>query len=284
MQDVSRVGGDNLVINNLYFSYNEDSTIFNDLNLDVRAGEFLAILGPSGCGKTTLLNLLSGFYQSDAGHVLLRGQEIEPEDPHFGYVFQSATLFPWLTAVENVEFGLRMSGKLNAEERREKANRYLGLVGLAGFEDYLPARLSGGMQQRVSLARTLVLEPHLLLMDEPFAALDAITRETMNDELLKLWDTLGQTVIFITHDIDEAIYLSDRVVVLNKPPGGIYTELVNELPRPRYGPTTRASELFWEYKKKLIADISGVTRGFKHDEEITKEIVTDTGVALGDAV
>lgn len=284
MQDVSHVGGDNLVINNLHFSYLEASPIFNDLNLDVKAGEFLAILGPSGCGKTTLLNLLSGFYAADAGHVLLRGNQIAPEDPHFGYVFQSATLFPWLTAVENVEFGLRMAGKLDAEARRDKARRYLALVGLAGFEDYLPARLSGGMQQRVSLARTLVLEPHLLLMDEPFAALDAITRETMNDELLKLWDRLGQTVIFITHDIDEAIYLSDRVVVLGKPPAGIYTELENALPRPRYGPETRSSELFWEYKKKLMADIAAVTRGSEIADELQTQASGLSAETVGNAV
>ena len=269
MDDVSRIGGDNLVINNLHFAYNGSNPIFEDLNVDVKPGEFVAILGPSGCGKTTLLNLLSGFFQSDAGQVLLRGKEIQPEDPHFGYVFQSATLFPWLSAVENVEFGLRMSGKLNAEQRREKAIKYLSLVGLAGFEDYLPARLSGGMQQRVSLARTLVLEPHLLLMDEPFAALDAITRESMNDELLKLWDRLGQTVIFITHDIDEAIYLSDRVLVLNKPPGGIFRQLENKLPRPRSGPSTRTADLFWQYKKQLMEDIIAVTKkaGVKAQEQ-----------------
>ena len=265
MQDISRVGGDNLVIKDLHFSYNNELSIYEGLNVEIPAGEFVAILGPSGCGKTTLLNLLSGFYQSDSGGVLLRGQEIAPEDPHFGYVFQTATLFPWLSAIENVEFGLRMYNELSTKQRRDKAMTYLEMVGLAGFEDYLPARLSGGMQQRVSLARTLVLEPHLLLMDEPFAALDAITREIMNDELLKLWDKLGQTVVFITHDIDESIYLSDRIIVLNRPPHGIYRELKNELPRPRSGPETRTSELFWEYKKELIADISAVSKGIEID-------------------
>lgn len=265
MSSIGRVGGDNLVIKDLHFSYNDELSIYQGLNVEIPAGEFVAILGPSGCGKTTLLNLLSGFYQPDAGGVLLRGQEIAPEDPHFGYVFQTATLFPWLTAVQNVEFGLRMYNEMSAKDRREKAMTYLGMVGLGGFEDYLPAKLSGGMQQRVSLARTLVLEPHLLLMDEPFAALDAITRETMNDELLRLWDKLGQTVVFITHDIDESIYLSDRIIVLNRPPYGVYRELKNELPRPRYGPETRTSELFWEYKKELIADIAAVTKGVESE-------------------
>jgi NitT/TauT family transport system ATP-binding protein len=265
VQGIGRVGGDNLVIKDLYFSYSDELSIYDGLDIEIPAGEFVAILGPSGCGKTTLLNLLSGFFQPDDGSVLLRGNEIAPEDPHFGYVFQTATLFPWLTAVENVEFGLRMYNELTPKQRRDKAMTYLDMVGLSGFEDYLPARLSGGMQQRVSLARTLVLEPHLLLMDEPFAALDAITRETMNDELLKLWDKLGQTVVFITHDIDESIYLSDRIIVLNRPPYGIYRELHNELPRPRSGPETRTSELFWEYKKELIADIAAVTKGVESD-------------------
>ena len=254
-QQIEHVGGDNLVVDGVGFSY-DTAPIFKNFNINVSPGEFLSIIGPSGCGKTTLLNLLSGFLAPLKGSILLRGQPIAPEDPHFGYVFQHATLFPWLTTVENVEFGLKMEGKLSAAERREKAAQYLELVGLAGFESYLPRQLSGGMQQRVSLARALVMEPHLLLMDEPFGALDAITRETMNDELLRLWDELGQTVVFITHDIDEAIYLSDRILVLHRPPRGIYREMKNDLPRPRSGPTTRTTELFWKYKKELIADIS----------------------------
>lgn len=258
MATAGRVGGDELIIEDVHFSYGS-VPIFKGLPIRVNPGEFLSILGPSGCGKTTLLNLLSGFLKPDHGSVRLRGEPIHPEDPHFGYVFQSATLFPWLSTVENVEFGLRMENKLTQAQRREKAMYYLEMVGLKGFENYLPIRLSGGMQQRVSLARALAMEPRLLLMDEPFGALDAITREVMNDELLRLWDKLGQTVVFITHDIDEAIYLSDRVVVMNLPPAGIYKELKNELPRPRSGPTTRTTELFWQYKKELMDDISQVS-------------------------
>jgi len=257
VSNIGHVGGDKLIIDSVHFSYGT-VPIFKDLNVEVNPGEFLSIIGPSGCGKTTLLNLLSGFLNPDQGKVELRGHAIAPEDPHFGYVFQAATLFPWLTTVENIEFGLDMESKLSSKEKRKKALHFLELVGLKGFEDYLPRLLSGGMQQRVSLARALVLEPRLLLMDEPFGALDAITRETMNDELLKLWDEIGQTVIFITHDIDEAIYLSDRVLVLNRPPSGIFKVLTNELPRPRSGPTTRTTELFWQYKKQLIEDISKV--------------------------
>jgi len=267
---VERVGGDELIIEDVYFSYGS-VPIFQGLPIRVQPGEFLSIIGPSGCGKTTFLNLLSGFLKPDKGTVSLRGKPIEPEDPHFGYVFQAATLFPWLTTIENVEFGMRMEGTLSPQERRDKATHYLEMVGLKGFAEYLPSRLSGGMQQRVSLARALSMEPRLLLMDEPFGALDAITREIMNDELLRLWDNLGQTVVFITHDIDEAIYLSDRIMVLNLPPNGVYKEITNELPRPRSGPTTRTAELFWKYKKELIDDISAVSALKKQKEEVGRK-------------
>jgi len=269
--DVQRVGGEGLVVNDLRFSYGGELSIFEGLELDVEPGEFLSIIGPSGCGKTTLLNLLSGFYSPDGGIVKLRGESIAPEDPHFGYVFQHATLFPWLSAIENVEFGLRMMG-MGQEERRTQAEKYFNLVGLAGFEDYLVLRLSGGMQQRVSLARSLSMEPTLLLMDEPFGALDAITRESMNDELLRIWDELGQTVIFITHDIDEAVYLSDRIAVFGRPPSGIYKLMGNELPRPRDSQITRTTDLFWEYKKQLIADIAAVTAQNPQDDAEIAEL------------
>lgn len=271
MSDVQRVGGEDLVVNNLYFSYGNGLPIFQNLNLIVKPGEFVSIIGPSGCGKTTLLNLLSGFYLPDEGSVRLRGESLVPEDPHFGYVFQQATLFPWLSAIENVEFGLRMMG-MDANQRRERALKYFELVGLAGFEDFLVMRLSGGMQQRVSLARSLAMEPTLLLMDEPFGALDAITRETMNDELLRIWDELGQTVLFITHDIDEAVYLSDRIAVFGRPPNGIHKIMDNELPRPRNSRTTRTTDLFWEYKKQLMEDISTVTAQSPQSEEEMTEL------------
>ena len=260
------IGGESLTISGMWFSYGGKLPIFEGLDVVVPAGEFLSVIGPSGCGKTTLLNLLAGFYAPEEGMVALRGEPIRPEDPHLGYVFQQPTLFPWLSAVENVEFGLRMAG-MGEKERRARALHYFHLVGLAGFEDYLVVRLSGGMQQRVNLARALAMEPTLLLMDEPFGALDAITRETMNDELLRIWDSLGQTVLFITHDIDEAIYLSDRIAVLSRPPGGIHRVLDNALPRPRHGPSTRTSERFWDYKKALIGDIAEVTAQRPTSEE-----------------
>lgn len=268
---IDRIGGENLSIKNLDFSYNGKLPIYEKFDIDIEPGEFVSVIGPSGCGKTTLLNLLSGFYKPEGGSVLLRGKQIAPEDPKLGYVFQQATLFPWLSAIENVEFGLKMIG-MGAEERRERALKYFKLVGLSGFEDYLVMRLSGGMQQRASLARTLAMEPQLLLMDEPFGALDAITRETMNDELLRIWDDLGQTVLFITHDIDEAIYLSDRILILNRPPKGIYKDIKNELPRPRIGASTRTSDLFWQYKKELIDDITKVQEAAPLNEEEAMEL------------
>ena len=270
MTGITHVGGDTLAIKNLHYRYDASFSMFEDLNIEVAPGEFLAVLGPSGCGKTTLLNLLSGFLRPDSGSVQLRGHAIVPEDSHLGYVFQTPNLLPWLTTIENIEFGLRMSGE-TASLRRDKAHHYLEMVGLSGFEDYLPARLSGGMQQRASLARTLVMEPHLLLMDEPFAALDAITRESMNDELLRIWDDLGQTVVFITHDVDEAIYLSDRILVLDLPPGGVFREQKIELPRPRAGTETRTSDLFWKYRKELMTHISAVTKD--HGESLAENSV-----------
>ncbi len=276
MQTMRRIGGGDLAIDNLHYSYGGNLTIFEGLNLQVKPGEFLSIIGPSGCGKSTLLNLLSGFEAPEQGQVRLRDRAIEPEDPNLGYVFQRANLFPWLSAIENVEFGLRMEG-MAPSERRERALKYFSLVGLTGFEDYLVMRLSGGMQQRVSLARTLAMEPALLLMDEPFSALDAITRETMNDELLRIWDELGQSVIFITHEIEEAVYLSDRIVVLARPPGGIYRVYDNALPRPRTTQITKTSELFWEYKKKLINDISAVMQQRPASTEELAEMRLTTG-------
>jgi len=256
---MKKVGDESLLVENLYFSYGDEKTIFTELNVDIQMGEFCAIIGPSGCGKTTLLNLLAGFLKPSKGRITIQGREMAPEDPALGYVFQTASLFPWLTAIENVEFGLKMMGKDKAEQH-QTAVEYLQLVGLTGFENYLPHRLSGGMQQRVSLARTLAIKPQLLLMDEPFGALDALTRELMQDELLRIWQELGQAVAFITHDIDEAVYLSDRIVVLNIAPGGIHEVVENKLPRPRNGPQTRTDDLFWDYKKQLIQHITDVSK------------------------
>jgi len=247
-----------LSVEDISFAYPNGQAVFNTLSLSVKPGEFVSLLGPSGCGKTTLLNLLAGFQQLTAGAIHINNQAVRPEMPELGYVFQSPQLFPWLTALENVAFGLNMQDTLPTKQRKEKALHYLSLVGLDQSADKLPYQLSGGMQQRVSLARALVLEPALLLMDEPFAALDAITRNKLNEETLRLWSLLGQSVLFITHDIDEAIFLSDRVVVLGVAPQGIHSEQRIDLARPRASMETRKLPQFIELRSALMGTISDV--------------------------
>jgi len=249
---------DALRVEGVDFSYANGHRVFTGLDLNARAGEFVAILGPSGCGKTTLLNLLSGFQAPQAGRVTVNGAATRPELPELGYVFQSPQLFPWLNALDNVRFGLRVNGALDEPGQRERALAYLRLVGLESVAGRLPSQLSGGMQQRVSLARALALEPSVLLMDEPFAALDAISRASMNEETLRLWSRLGQTIVFITHDIDEAVFLADRVVVLNIAPGGIHSELAIDLPRPRSNLQTRRLPAFLDYRNELMGRIAEV--------------------------
>jgi NitT/TauT family transport system ATP-binding protein len=195
-------------------------TALDDITLDVKSGEFLALVGPSGCGKSTLLDLLGGLEAPTSGRILLDGRPIEGPARDRGIVFQQYALFPWRTAVQNVEFGLDIAG-LKSKVRREKALHYLDLVGLSAFANRYPHELSGGMKQRVAIARSLAYDPEVLLMDEPFAALDAQTRETMQGELLRIWRRTGKTIVFITHGIDEAVVLGQRVAVMTSRPGRI---------------------------------------------------------------
>ncbi len=204
-----------------------------DLSLQVAEGDFVCLLGASGCGKTTMLNMFAGFLQPTEGRVLLQGVPITRIEPRCGMVFQSYALFPWRTVQGNVEFGLKMQG-VGAAERRRRAARFIEMVHLQGFERHYPAELSGGMQQRVSLARVLAADPVVLLMDEPFAALDAMTRQAMQEELLRIQEASRKTVVFITHSIDEALILADRIVVMSARPGRVKTVLENKLPRPRH--------------------------------------------------
>ncbi|MDF0497325.1 ABC transporter ATP-binding protein [Bradyrhizobium yuanmingense] len=195
-------------------------TALEDISLDVRSGEFLALVGPSGCGKSTLLDLLGGLTTPTSGRILLDGRPITGPGRDRGIVFQQYALFPWRTAAENVEFGLDIAG-LSATQRREIARHFLDLVGLSGFANRYPHELSGGMKQRVAIARSLAYDPEVLLMDEPFAALDAQTRETLQGELLRIWRATGKTIVFITHGIDEAVVLGQRVAVMTSRPGRI---------------------------------------------------------------
>jgi NitT/TauT family transport system ATP-binding protein len=210
----------------------QDVVAVRDLSLDVKESEFLCLIGASGCGKSTMLNMFAGFIQPTAGRVLLRGEPITRIEPRCGMVFQSYALFPWKTVRANVEFGLKMKGVPSATRRRT-AQRFIEMVKLQGFEHHYPIELSGGMQQRVTLARILAADPEVLLMDEPFAALDAMTRQVMQEELLHIHEESRKTTVFITHNIDEALILADRIVVMSARPGRVKAELANTLPRPR---------------------------------------------------
>ena len=202
-------------------------------SLDIAEGEFVCLLGASGCGKSTLLNMFAGFLQPTSGEVALRGEPITRIEPRCGVIFQSYALFPWKTVRGNVEFGLKMQGVPRAE-RRQRAQSFIDMVKLKGFEDHYPTELSGGMQQRVTFARLLAADPEVLLMDEPFAALDAMTRQVMQEELLRIHEQSRKTIVFITHSIDEALILANRIVVMSARPGRVKSILQNSLPNPRH--------------------------------------------------
>jgi len=202
-----------------------------DVSATIETEEFVALLGPSGCGKSTLLNLVAGLLEPTAGTVYFDG-EARPGRPTTAMVFQEFALFPWRTVQKNVELGLEEAGVAPAERARE-ARRFIELTGLAGFEAKYPHQLSGGMRQRVGIARALAVDPAVLLMDEPFSALDAQTRQLMQEELLAIWERTRQTILYVTHNIHEAVYLADRVLVLSRRPGRVLAEIAIELPRPR---------------------------------------------------
>ena len=223
------------------------------IDLEVREGEFIALLGPSGCGKSTLLNIVAGFEEPSAGEIRVFGQKVSRPGPERAVVFQEPALFPWLSVWDNVVFGPKLKGARRAEYEAE-ARDYINTVGLDGFEDALPDQLSGGMKQRVGIARALLVRPQVLLMDEPFGALDAQTRLQMQELLLAVWEKYKKTVVFITHDIDEAILLADRVYVMSARPGRLKSRIEIGLPRPRrIDVLTDAS--FNELRRAIFADI-----------------------------
>jgi NitT/TauT family transport system ATP-binding protein len=205
----------------------------DNINLQVRAGEFVCIVGPSGCGKSTLLHLVAGLHSQTSGEILVDGKPVQGPGTDRILIFQEHGLFPWLTVGENIEFGMKMKG-VPKTERRDKVRHYLRLVHLAKFEKSYIHQLSGGMRQRVAIARALATEPDVLLMDEPFAALDAQTRDLLHDELERIWSETGRTIIFVTHNVREAVRLGDRVVLLTFRPGRVKSEFPIHLPRPRH--------------------------------------------------
>jgi NitT/TauT family transport system ATP-binding protein len=230
-QDIPKVGLSEICLS--YCTHSGERLLaLENINLDIRAGEFVCIVGPSGCGKSTLLHLIAGLHQPTSGQVLVDGKAVEGPGTDRILIFQDHGLFPWLTVGQNVEFGMKMKGVPKAE-RQEKTRHYLQLVHLAKFEKSYIHQLSGGMRQRVAIARALATEPDVLLMDEPFAALDAQTRDLLHDELERIWNQTGCTIIFVTHNVREAVRLGDRVVLLTFRPGRMKNEFPVTLPRPR---------------------------------------------------
>lgn len=219
-------------ISKTFFNKKDYFTAIEDVSFDVRDGEFLVILGPGRCGKTVLLNIIAGLVEKTSGSVIYDGKEINGVDPEMGMVFQKTALMPFKTVMENVEFGLKFSG-MDKKKRREICQKYIDLVGLQGFENSYPNALSGGMKQRVGIARAYANNPKLLIMDEPFGALDAQTRYSMQNEVLRIWEQEKRTVIYVTNNIEEAIYLGTRIVLLSKCPASVKAEYTIDLPRPR---------------------------------------------------
>jgi NitT/TauT family transport system ATP-binding protein len=234
LKPAARAGAVQLTgVGQIYRTSGQEVAAVADISLEVRPGRFVVLVGPSGCGKSSLLMMMAGLRRPTSGTISISGAPIDVPDPNrVGVVFQEPSLFPWLTAEENVEFPLTLRG-VSRKDRRARAEEALLLVGLEGFGKRHPHELSGGMKQRVSIARGLVQDPPVLLMDEPFAALDEQTRMTMGDELLRIWAATGKTIIFVTHSLTEAVYLADEVVVMSPRPGTIVDRLEVNLPRPR---------------------------------------------------
>jgi NitT/TauT family transport system ATP-binding protein len=242
---------DQIEVKNVTFEYEVDKgrvLAIKDINFSVRQSEFLCLLGPSGCGKTTILNILAGLLHPTVGEIRIDGTALDANRQNRGVVFQDfAQLVPWRTAKHNVEFGLEMR-KVDKATRQDTALEFLRLVGLEKFADVFPHQLSGGMQQRVAIARSLAYNPQVLLMDEPFAALDAMTRDDMQKLLTDIWQKTKKTIVYITHNVAEAVYLGDKVIVLNAHPGTVKAELTLDLPRPR----DPLSEPFVETQREIM--------------------------------
>jgi len=235
----------------------EQVLAIRDVSFEIESGEFVAILGPSGCGKTTILNIIAGFVKPSSGKVLLHGRAIQGPGPDRGVVFQNFALFPWKTVMGNVTFGPKMRG-IPREERERIAREYIHLVGLEGFEERYPHELSGGMQQRVGVARVLANHPEVMLMDEPFASIDAQTRMKLQEDLTRIWEERKPTIFFVTHDDEEAIFLSDRVIVLSSRPS-VVTEVVDvQISRPRKWKDLVGNESFHKLRRRILSLLGGV--------------------------
>lgn len=229
-------------------------TAIGSVSLDIRKGEFISIVGPSGCGKSTLLQIVAGLIPATSGTVTLHGRTITEPPPGMVYLFQqySRSLFPWMTVGQNVRFAIEHDKQLSREEIAATCERFIDLVGLSEFTNRYPWELSGGMQQRVSIARALSAQPEVLLLDEPFSAVDALTRMDLHDLILRVWEEIGVTIMLVTHDADEAVYLSDRVALLSNRPSTITKVFTNELPRPRHPVEARQDKRFLSLRHELL--------------------------------
>lgn len=247
--------------------------VLDSISLGIERGELVSLVGPSGCGKSTLLQIVAGLKAPSAGAVRLSDRTVTAPPFEMIYVFQQYTrsIFPWKTVSENVAFGLERRQRLRREEIGRRCASLISAVGLVGFERYYPWQLSGGMQQRVALARALACEPNVLLMDEPFGSVDALTRTELQDLILELWQQLSLTILFVTHDIDEAIYLSDRVEVMSRAPARLIDHLLVELGRPRRQVQTRESPAYLEYRRILF------DRVFSQQRQVTPAVVGAPG-------
>lgn len=246
--------GVGVTINNVSKDFlvdNEKINVLDNIDMDIKPGEFISIVGSSGCGKSTLLKMLGGLQKTSQGEIYVGDRLVDRASVEVGMIFQESRLFPWLTLEENIAFGIHK--KLPKDVREQLIHEHIKMVGLEGFEKALPKQLSGGMQQRASIARTLINRPKVLLLDEPFGALDALTRITMQNEILKIWEMEKTTMILVTHDIDEAIYLGDRVIVFSSRPGKIKKTVEVDIERPR----ERNSQRFMELREKIYSEFFG---------------------------
>lgn len=232
-----------------------DMLALDNVSLRIEKGEFVVIVGASGCGKSTTLNMIAGFDHPSEGLVKVEGRQVTEVSPNTGMVFQQYALFPWLSVIDNIAYGLKMKGMKKAE-RRAIAQQFIDMVGLKGFESAYPKQLSGGMKQRVTIARVLANDPAVMLFDEPFAALDAMTRQVLQEELVRIYEQSGKTIVFITHSIDEALMLSSRILIMSARPGKIAQDIVNDLPHPRNA-DVQLSEQYLAMKQKIWKTVQG---------------------------
>ena len=256
-----------------FYRNGKKTTFLDDINIDIKKGEFICLLGPSGCGKSTLLGIISGLIKPDEGNVFLNGKKIEGPGVDRAVMFQEAGLFPWLTVIENVEFGMDISG-ISKTDKRKNAIKYLKMVHLSEFKDAYIHQLSGGMKQRVALARALTLDSDVLLMDEPFSALDSQTKSILQQEIQKIWWETGKTIIFVTHNVEEAVLLGDRILLMSVNPGRIKEDIEIQIARPRKEVDSNVRYIQTQIINKLKEEVEKVARReFDSEWSIEKDII-----------